>query len=71
MHLILWRNLNIFLTIFFLTGQVMGYSGRVELIRKKIKSGHESTHFCFGSKKSGSGQKILTRFSMSNQNQQI
>ena len=48
----------------------MGYSGWVELTRKKIGSGHRSTRFYFGSKKSGSdqvrsGQKILTRIAMS------
>ena len=45
---------------------------QVGLTRKKHGLGHESTHFCFESKKlsSGqvffrSGQKILTRFAMS------
>ena len=44
----------------------------VGLTRKKHGSGHGSTRFCFGSKKSGSGQvffgssqKILTHFAMS------
>ena len=55
--------------------QVMGYLGRVGLTSKKIGSGHRSTRFCFGSKKSGLGQvffrssrvgqKILTRIVMS------
>ena len=47
-------------------------AGWVGLTRKKHGSGHESTRFCFESKKSdssqvffGSGQKILTRFAMS------
>ena len=34
----------------------MDYSGRVGLTRKKIRSGHESTHFCFESKKSDSSK---------------
>ena len=43
---------------------------RVGLTRKKHRSGHGSTSFCFGSKNLGSGQvgssqKILTRFAMS------
>ena len=42
--------------------------GLGQLTRKKHGSGHESTFFCFGLKKLGSGQKILTPFSMSNQN---
>ena len=51
-------------------GRVMGFLGWVRLTRKKIESGHESTRFCFGSKKSSSvkyfsGQKILTRSAMS------
>ena len=37
----------------------MDYSSRVGLTRKKIRSGHESTRFCFGSKKLGSGQVFL------------
>ena len=53
-------------------GRVTGYPGRVGLTRNKIGSGHGSTRFYFGSKKSGSGkvffglgQKILTRIAMS------
>ena len=61
--------------LFRSTGRVTGYPGRVGLTRNKIGSGHGSTRFYFGSKKSGSGQvfsgrvgsgqKILTRIAMS------
>ena len=72
MHLVSGRNLNIFLAN-FLTGWVTSYLGQVGLTRKKIGSGHRSICFCFGSKKSGSGQvffwlgqKFLTHIVMSN-----
>ena len=64
MHLVLGRNLNIFLANFF--QQV-----RSRVIR--VGSGHRSTCFYFRSKTSGLGkvffessQKILTRIGMSN-----
>ena len=38
---------------------------RVGLTRKKHGLGHGSTRFCFGKKKRGSGQKILTCFAIS------
>ena len=62
----------------FLTGRVTGYLGRVGLTRNKIGSDHGSTRFCFGSKKSGSGQvffwsgqKILTNIAMSTSEEEL